>query len=79
MATFKRIPPEWADKWKAQAFKKKAALVDAEQQRDALLAELRNIADAKPWTWDKNMRDQFRQWAQSRARAAIVKAEGQAK
>lgn len=45
-------------------------------QRDELLAELRNIADAKPWTWDENMRDQFRQWAQSRARAAIIKADG---
>jgi hypothetical protein len=39
-----------------------------------LLQELRNIADAKPSTWEPDMRDQFQAWAQSRARAAIAKA-----
>lgn len=42
-----------------------------------LLAELQNIADAKPQEWDVDMRDQFRQWAQSRARAAIAKVTSQ--
>ena len=41
-----------------------------------LLAELQNIANAKPSGWDEEMRDQFREWAQSRARAAIAKATG---
>lgn len=39
-----------------------------------LLQELQNIANAKPSTWDEEMRDQFQAWAQSRARAAIAKA-----
>ena len=43
-----------------------------------LLAELQNIANADPSKWDADMRDQFQQWAQSRARAAIAKAEGDA-
>lgn len=42
-----------------------------------LLAELRNIADAGVSKWDPSVRDQFREWAQSRARAAIAKATGQ--
>ncbi len=42
-----------------------------------LLAELQNIADAKPETWDEETRDQFQQWAQSRARQAIAKALGE--
>jgi hypothetical protein len=41
-----------------------------------LLAELRNIAYADTSKWDADMRDQFREWAQSRARAAIAKVEG---
>lgn len=44
-----------------------------------LLAELQNIANAKPETWDEETRDQFREWAQSRARAAIAKATGELK
>ena len=40
----------------------------------ALLAELQNIANANPRTWHEDVRDQFQQWAQSRARAAIAKA-----
>lgn len=39
-----------------------------------LLSELQNIANAKPETWDEETRDQFQQWAQNRARAAIAKA-----
>jgi hypothetical protein len=41
-----------------------------------LLEELRNIANANPSTWDPEVRDQFRPWAQNRARTAIAKAEG---
>ena len=53
----------------------------AEQKRGAdcypeLLAELQNIANADPSKWDEETRDQFQQWAQSRARAAIAKATG---
>lgn len=43
-----------------------------------LLAELQNIARAEPETWDEETRDQFQQWAQNRARAAIAKATGEA-
>jgi hypothetical protein len=41
-----------------------------------LLAELQNIANANPREWDEEVRDQFQQWAQNRARAAIAKATG---
>ena len=41
-----------------------------------LLKELRNIAKANPREWGEEMRDQFQQWAQSRARHTIAKAEG---
>lgn len=44
-----------------------------------LLAELQNIANANPRTWPEDVRDQFQQWAQSRARAAIAKATGEQK
>jgi len=51
----------------------------AEQKRraecyDDLLAELQNIANANIGEWPPDVRDQFRMWAQSRARAAIAKA-----
>lgn len=39
-----------------------------------LLAELENIANADPRQWHEETRDQFQQWAQNRARAAIAKA-----
>ena len=42
-----------------------------------LVEELRNIASAKPREWDAEVRDQFQQWAQNRARAAIAKATGE--
>jgi hypothetical protein len=41
-----------------------------------LLAELQNIANANPSSWDEETRDQFQQWAQNRARAAIAKVTG---
>lgn len=41
-----------------------------------LLAELQNIANADPSKWEPDVRDQFRQWAQNRARVVIAKAEG---
>lgn len=40
-----------------------------------LLAELQNIANAHPATWDDP--SDFQGWAQSRARAAIAKAKGE--
>jgi len=43
------------------------AKVDAERYR----LELRFIANADPKQWDAEVRDQFQQWAQSRAREAI--------
>jgi len=46
------------------------------EQRDTLLEELKNIANANPKTWDADMSDQFQQWAQSRARAVIARVEG---
>ena len=46
-------------------------------QRDTLLAELQNIANANPRTWHEETRDQFQQWAQNRARTAITKATGE--
>ena len=42
-----------------------------------LLDELQNIANANPREWDESTRDQFQQWAQNRARAAIAKATGE--
>lgn len=36
-----------------------------------LLAELEAIANADPSKWDEEVRDQFREWAQNRARAAL--------
>ena len=53
--------------------------VELIKQRDDLLAELQNIANADPRKWDEETRDQFQQWAQSRARAAIAKATGESK
>lgn len=41
-----------------------------------LRAELENIANANPSTWEEDVRDQFQQWAQNRARLAIAKVEG---
>jgi hypothetical protein len=48
---------------------------EAIAQRDELLAELRNIATANPRHWDEETRDQFQEWAQNRARAAIAKVQ----
>lgn len=55
-----------------------AAAKMALDQRDALAAklakaerELRVIAAADPRKWESDVRDQFQQWAQNRARAAI--------
>lgn len=41
-----------------------------------LLAELENIANADPAKWHAEVRDQFREWAQSRARAVIAETTG---
>jgi hypothetical protein len=45
--------------------------LDAERQLAAAKRELTNIRDAKPYEWDADTRDQFQQWAQNRARAAL--------
>lgn len=42
-----------------------------------LLETLEYIARADPRTWDEEVRDQFRQWAQNRAKLAIAKAKGE--
>lgn len=49
-------------------------VVQLEQQRSRLADELRIIAEADPSKWDEDMRDQFREWAQNRARAALREA-----
>lgn len=41
-----------------------------------LLETLENIACADTATWDADMRDEFRWWAQTRAKLAIAKAKG---
>jgi len=41
-------------------------------ERDALLAELQNIANAQPATQGDDWRDQFQEWAQSRARHTLA-------
>lgn len=41
-----------------------------------LLETLEYIACADPATWDEGLRDQFRLWAQNRAKLAIAKAKG---
>jgi beta-glucosidase-like glycosyl hydrolase len=55
----------------------RASVEQAEQERYRLRAELRNIAEAQPSTWDEPVRDQFQQWAQSRARYALAPQDGQ--
>ena len=40
-----------------------------------LLETLEYIACADPATWDEGLRDQFRLWAQNRAKLAIAKAK----
>lgn len=37
-----------------------------------LVAELATIANADPAKWDADVRDQFREWSQNRARAALA-------
>ncbi|GAA0809213.1 hypothetical protein [Cupriavidus gilardii] len=44
---------------------------------EELTQTLKGIAEADPRTWDPEMRDQFQQWAQSRARAALARAKEQ--
>lgn len=49
-------------------------LIEVEQQRDELRAELHRIATADPSKWEPDVRDQFQQWAQNRARYALEKS-----
>lgn len=48
-----------------------AELADERERREAAERELHNIAHAMPSEWDENVRDQFQQWAQNRARAYL--------
>lgn len=48
-------------------------LIEVEQERDELRAELHRIATADPRKWEVEVRDQFQQWAQNRARFALEK------
>lgn len=43
----------------------------AADEIERLRAELRVIAAANPAQWEADVRDQFRAWAQNRARAAL--------
>jgi len=52
-----------------------AALAAERGRREAAEAELRNIANAKPSEWGEDVRDQFRPWAQSRARNHFARHE----
>lgn len=47
------------------------AILREGMQRDELLAGLESIANADPRKWEPDVRDQFQQWAQSRARHTI--------
>ena len=47
---------------------------ESEAERNELLGELRNIANADTVKWDD--RSEFEAWAKNRARAAINKATG---
>jgi hypothetical protein len=52
-------------------------LAEAHEQSAAMreaIRELQNIADAKPSTWGE-MADQFKPWAQNRARHALAKLQ----
>ena len=55
-----------------------SAQVDVQAKLAAAIQELRNIANAKPSTWTdfepKDREEQFRPWAQNRARAAVYAA-----
>jgi hypothetical protein len=58
----------------------KAALIgyragkEAMRERvEALEIELENIANANPKKWDEDVRDQFQEWAQNRARHTLAK------
>jgi len=55
----------------------KRQLAEAQAEANALRGELQHIADADPSQWDEEVRDSFREWAQSRARAALAASEGQ--
>lgn len=44
---------------------------EAANRIDALEECLRNIAYAKPSTWEPDVRDQFQEWAQNKARALL--------
>ena len=66
------------DSWKQQAMIQAESLrlsnVEVERltaENERLRDELRYIAIAKPSTWDESVRDQFQEWAQSRARYAL--------
>jgi hypothetical protein len=50
----------------------RAELAHEQTRAEKAEAELQNIADARPQDWQADVRDQFQEWAQSRARACIA-------
>jgi len=58
---------------RARIVELEAKLAAERERREAAEAELRNIANAKPSEWGEDVRDQFRPWAQSRARAHFAR------
>jgi uncharacterized protein YukE len=48
---------------------------DALEKLKVATDELQNIAQANPRKWDKEVRDQFQEWAQNRARHALASIE----
>ncbi len=65
---------ELRGRWREELVALEVQIVRVEAQRDVLLAELQNIANANPATWELEVRDQFKPWAQNRARASICAA-----
>ena len=65
------------DEWRSAKHEEPSPCADARLIAAAsyLLAELESIANADPRKWPEQFRDQFQEWAQSRARAAIAKAK----
>ena len=54
-----------------------AEIIDRETGVKELVETLEGIANAKPSEWDESVRDQFKEWAQSRARFALAKHKGE--
>lgn len=51
--------------------KLQSALSASRAECERYRSELQNIADAKTSQWEPDVRDQFKEWAQNRARTAL--------